>query len=344
MTGAAVLGPWPGTDVLEAQSAAVGDLTEVPEGVEGLPALVDLPDRGPHAWPLARTCALLSDLPVELGVHGWMLADRPGQDVHRAQGLLREDLDALAVAAHGYSGRLVLAVRGPWTLAATLYLARGDRVLSDPGAVRELRASLIDGLQGLIGRMRTGVPGARPVVVLDEPLLAEVLGGGVPTFSGHGYLWSVEGQVASTGLGEVAAAVRSAGASVVVVRVGSRRLGSSLPAVFASGPDAVGLALESIHSAEWERVAEFVEGGGRLWAGLGRPSDRPGEVERLVSEVRGPWTAVGLPAAGLGDVVVHVDGGSGAGTEVGFADLAAVRAAIRAGARVAAGLAEVAAG
>ena len=117
-------GPWPGNDVLEAQNVVMGDLAETPEGITGIPFAVRLPARGPAADATGSTAALLLDLPVELGVHGWKLADRPGRDLARAQSLRREDLDALAVAAHGYVGPLLVPVTGPLTLAASLYLAR----------------------------------------------------------------------------------------------------------------------------------------------------------------------------------------------------------------------------
>src|SRR5690606_16032659 len=101
MTAVGALGPWPGgegTDVLEAQLTVLGGLAELPTGVHGVPFLVRLPGRGPGADATGRTAALLPGLPVELGPHGWKLADHPGADLRRAQGYLREDVEALAIA------------------------------------------------------------------------------------------------------------------------------------------------------------------------------------------------------------------------------------------------------
>ena len=154
MTGVTVLGPWPGHKVLKAQDIAFTELADAGDGVVGMPPLVHMPKRGEYATTLARTSVLLEQLPVELGPHGWKLADRPGTDLERAAALLREDLDALAVLGHGWGGPLVVTARGPWTLAASLYLARGDRVLSDHGAVRDVVDSLADGLGLLVRRVR----------------------------------------------------------------------------------------------------------------------------------------------------------------------------------------------
>ena len=186
VTGVTVLGPWPGHKVLKAQDVAFTELADVPSGVTGMPPMVHMPKRGPYAESTARTAALLEGMPVELGTHGWKLADRPGPDLERSAALLREDLDALAVLGHAWAGPLVVTARGPWSLAATLWLARGDRVLSDHGAVRELVESLAEGLALLVARVRQAAPYAEIVLVLREPHLPDVLGGAVSTFSGHG--------------------------------------------------------------------------------------------------------------------------------------------------------------
>ncbi len=345
MTGVTLLGPWPGTRLHEAQVTLVGELTDLPEGVVGLPPAAHLPARGPWAESLARSASLLTELPVELGPHGWRLTDRPGMDLERCRANLREELDELAIAAYGYTGPLVLSVRGPWTLAATLWLARGDRVLSDPGAVRDLVASLTDGLVGLVGRVRSAVPGAEPVVVLREPHLPDVLAGTVPTFSGHGRLRSVTVEHATGGLAEVTAALGAAGARVVAhggVRFATRSFG----VLTGSGADAVGVAAGPLGSAQWEQVAAAVEQGTGLWFGL--PQEKHGrrtDTRETARRVSGPWTAVGLPADGLADVVVHVEtSGTVSGADAQNRREADVRSALGVARQVAARLADTAAG
>ncbi|WP_024287775.1 hypothetical protein [Cellulomonas sp. KRMCY2] len=342
MTGAGVLGPLPGTNVLEAQRTMFGDLSDLPEGVLGMPSLVQLPQRGPGGDSVARTAALLTEMPVELGTHGWKLADRPGRDLERSRAMLREDVDTLAITGHDWTGPLVVAIRGPWTLAAILYLARGDRVLSDQGAVRELVSSLADGLGVYLAAVRASVPGAEITVVLREPMLPDVLGGAVASFAGNGRLRTVRGEDAAVALGEVVAAARAGGAHSVVAHGGARFASRSLRTLAASGADAVGVDAVAVRGPQWDQVAELVEGGQRIWFGL--PQDRqgkPADVVALADLVSRPWTAVGLPAKGLDDVVVHVETSrSVAGGDLVLRKLQAVRTAMAATVRVAAELAE----
>lgn len=345
MTGVSLLGPWPGPKVLEAQQAVLDRLADVPVGVTALPSLVQMPERGPWADSTGRAGAVLTQMPVEVGPHGWKLCDRPGGDLERARATLREDLDALAVAAHGWTGPLVVALRGPWSLAATYYLARGDRVLADAGAARELSHSLADGLADLLRRVGSAVPGAQTVLVLREPQLPDVLAGTVATFSGQGRLRAVDTDVARAGLARVVQAARGAGAGSVVVHTGSRFARRSVQVAASSGADGLGIALAPLRGPQWETVAGIVEQGTRLWFGLPRPQHgRTNEPARTAASLRDPWRAVGLPAAALADVVVHVDTSSGvAGGDLVLTKPRAVRAALDDGVRVALELAEAAA-
>ena len=56
---------------------------------------------------------MLVDLPVDLQPSGWRLTDRPGHDQNRTGAFLREDLDELAEAFDGWTGRLKLPGRRP---------------------------------------------------------------------------------------------------------------------------------------------------------------------------------------------------------------------------------------
>ncbi len=305
MTGVSALGGWPGADLLEAVGVVLGDLTGLPEGVEPLPFVPSLPERGPQAGRLGRTLALLSEVWSELGPHGWKLADRPGRDRGAATALLAADLDTLAVAAHGYDGPLVVPVLGPLTLAARVWLARGDRVLADAGAVLDVTQALAAGLAEHVAALRRAVPGARPVVLLLEPLLVTAVAGAVPTFSGAGRLRPVPGPVAGDRLAGVVGGARSGGADRVVVHVGAAA--SALVVAAAGGPDGLGLEVGGLDEHGWETVATAVESGRALWAQVPPQAtsraagpDAAGQADA----VRRPWLRVGLPSAGLAGVVL----------------------------------------
>ena len=110
---------------------------------------------------IGRTAGLLVELPVDLQPIGWRLVDRPGRDASRTGALLREDLDELAEAFDGHVGPLKLQVVGPWTLAANVWLSRGERVIVDEGACRDLVESLAEGVRLHVAAVRSLVPGAR---------------------------------------------------------------------------------------------------------------------------------------------------------------------------------------
>ncbi|MEV0594021.1 methionine synthase [Nonomuraea cavernae] len=181
------VGSHPGQDHLEAARLVFGELP-------GLPYLPELPGRGVGADLVGRTAALLVDLYAEVQPSGWRLADRPGRDHQRAADHLRRDLDGLEETGHAYTGPLKLQVCGPWTLAAGVELRHGDKMLSDQGAVRDLIASLEQGVREHVEEVRRRLPGVTEIVLqLDEPGLPGVLAGTVPTASGFGRLAAVEG-------------------------------------------------------------------------------------------------------------------------------------------------------
>ena len=86
-----------------------------------------------------------------------IIVARPGAVTRRAISLLGEDVDALEeaweIAGPGADGRVVkVQAPGPITLAAQLELGNGHRAITDAGALRELTASLAEGVaEGVAG-------------------------------------------------------------------------------------------------------------------------------------------------------------------------------------------------
>ena len=64
--------------------------------------------------------------------------------------------------AQGYTGAFKIQVAGPWTLAATVEKPRGDKVLSDHGARRELGQALAEGVRGHVARRAPPAARRRP--------------------------------------------------------------------------------------------------------------------------------------------------------------------------------------
>lgn len=181
MVGFTGVGSLPGTDF----PAAVRLVMDALGADGGIPHLPELPARGPWASLIGRGTAALTELPVELVAGEWRLSDHPGIDQRRAQATLRDDLDRFEEVAHDYTGTVKLQVVGPWTLASSLFLPLGGRVLGDRAARRDLAQSLADGVAGLVAQLGRRLPSATVVLQVDEPSLPAVLTGGVPTEGGY---------------------------------------------------------------------------------------------------------------------------------------------------------------
>jgi methionine synthase II (cobalamin-independent) len=286
----------PGTDMTEALAVVLGELPD-------LPHLPELPARGPGADMVGRGAGLLVELPVDLQPSGWRFVDRPGLDARRTRDLLERDLDALTEAADGYTGPLKLQAPGPWTLAATVELARGDKALSDRGAVRDLTSSLAEGLAVHAAEVGARVPGAEVVLQVDEPSLPAVLAGRVRTASGFGTLAAVEAATAEAALREV---VDRLGVPVVV-----HCCAQDVPVTLLAGAGvtAVGLdmALLDLDDPDvLDPLGTALEGGLRLVTGVVPATDATlSDPAGTVRRVRTLWRRLGLdPAALAGQVAV----------------------------------------
>jgi len=305
------IGSLPGTDPLEAARSVLGMLAAAP----GLPYLPELPARGPGADLTGRGAAFLVDLPVDLQPSGWRLVDRPGRDLRRAQSFLSHDADAIAEAADGYQGRIKLQVAGPWTLGATIWLPRGDRVVTDPGATRDLVASLAEGVARHVADVRRLLPGADVVVQLDEPALPAVLAGRLPTMSGFGRLRAVGPSIAQDALTMIVGRAHQAGAAATVLHCCDAEVPIAL--LRETGVTAVALDTTLLDDRGWESVAFAVEGGTQLWAGLVPGSGEPAAVPDLVEQLRAPWRRVGLELELLAGVTVTPSCGMAGATPQG---------------------------
>ena len=143
-------------------------------------------------------------------------------------------------------------------------------------------------------RVAAAVPGARLVVQLDEPDIAAVLAGTIPTSSGYRTLRAVAG-AGSHG-------VVAAWSSTPCGRPGPPKSSIAVPEIeapfdriLAAGADGIAVPLKALTSRQWEQLAGAVEADKRLWAGaLDVGKGTLPKVPDVVESVWRPWRQLGL--------------------------------------------------
>jgi methionine synthase II (cobalamin-independent) len=290
------IGSWPGLAPREAAEIVVGELHQ-------LPHLVELPARGVGADMIGRTGALLVDIAIDTVPRGYRVTSRPGAVVRRATSLLDEDIDALEEAwekSGGARGQRKVKVQtaGPITLAAQLELSNGHRAITDEGAVRDLAASLAEGVAvhraELMRRLGTTV-----VVQFDEPELPAALAGRLAGVSRFSPVPAVEESVAISLIDECVAKVGG------VAMVHSCAAGLPWKALQRSSISALSVDLRGMSEAELDGVGEFLDSGRDVLFGLlpvTMPQQRP-SVEEVVGAAARVTDRLGFPRSVLADRV-----------------------------------------
>ena len=315
------LGPWPGTDPVEAAKVSLGLFT-----APHLPSLVDLPARGIGSDAVGRTAGMLVELPVDIQPYGWRFVDRPGNDHRRAVSALSTDINVLADVAGASDlqpAALKLHVTGPLTLAAAIHLHYGERALRDYGARRDVAQSLAAGLVAHVEKVKAAVPGAELTLQIDEPEAARALAGTIPTVSGYRTLRSVPASELRQTWTDFVSAARRAGFAQVAINLATGSMvqqGSvvepietqhetstaeaaswrkALELALESGIDAIAVPLNNLDTGHWEQLAGAVESGVGVWAGTVpvRTGQLPPSYSALVERIMRPWQGLGLPAA-----------------------------------------------
>ncbi|SON62629.1 hypothetical protein MSIMFI_04156 [Mycobacterium simulans] len=291
------IGSWPGIAARPAAEVVVGELAVA------LAHLVELPGRGVGADMLGRAGALLIDVAIDTVPRGYRIVARPGAVTRKAVSMLDEDMDALEeaweTAGLRGGGRVVkVQAPGPVTLAAGLEMANGHRAITDPGAVRDLAASLAEGVAAhraaLARRLDTPV-----VVQFDEPSLPVALGGrlsGVTALSPVAPLdESVAGALLDT-------CVEAVGADVMV-----HSCAAELPwnLLQRSGISAISVDAGTLRAADLDDIAAFVESGRSIVLGVvaGTAPERRPSVEEVAAAVVAVTDRLGFGRSVLRDRV-----------------------------------------
>lgn len=300
MSIATGVGSMPGDDQPAFDEAVRLVLDELPD----LPHLPEVPGRGAAANTTGRGLAVVAGLGADLQPAGWRLTDASGVDHRRARSLLAQDLDTLEELTDGYVGPFKIQVAGPWTLAATVEKPRGDKVLSDHGARRDLAQALAEGLTDHVRDVRRRLPGVgRLVVQVDEPALAAVLDAKIPTASGFGRHRAVHPPEASEALGWVLAAIAAEDAEPWVHTCAA---GTPLPLLRGAGARGLSVDLGMMTAADHDALAEALEAGETVALGVVPsvdPSAAPSDSEVTERVLR--WLEMlGLDPTELGERVV----------------------------------------
>ncbi len=270
------------------------------------------PAPGPRAGadPLGRTASLLVDLPVDRQPAGWRFVDAPGRDAARADAFLRADLDELAEAADGWTGPLAVSVVGPWSLLASVELNRGERSVSDPGARRDVVASLAEGCRGTSRTCSASSPGRRSSCTWRSRRWPPSWPDGCPPSPGTGRCGPSTARRSATACGTSWPPCARRTPSPCSGSTPRRRRGRSCARWGRRG----GARRPRPRPGRLGVRRACVEDGLRLWAGalpvpartgLPVPSDAA-----VVDAVRQPWRRIGLPATALADVVLMPATGS----------------------------------
>ena len=294
MAQATGVGSMPGTDFAESLKIVLDKLPD-------LPHLPELPDRGVESAMIGRTLGLIAHLGFDLQPAGWRLTAAGGVDQRRARSRLDQDLDLLEELTQGHLGQLKIQVTGPWTLAATVERPRGDKILGDPGARRELSQALAEAVSEHLVDVRRRVPGAELVVQVDEPALPAVLAGSIASASGLHRHRTIGQAEASQSLGWVYQAITDTSATAL-----THCCAGDFPiAMIRAAGSLVSLDPRVLTAQRFEELAECLDAKQKVFLGIAPTSiTRPWQVRELLESLTRLLEMLGFATGEVSDYLV----------------------------------------
>ncbi|NMD54719.1 MULTISPECIES: hypothetical protein [Tsukamurella] len=295
--GVTGIGSVPGTDPREAAATVVGELE--------VPFLPELPSRGVGADMIGRGAGLLVDIGLDVSTTGYRIGVPDGRVARLTADYLERDLDAFEeayeVARRRGAGLVKTQVAGPLTLAAGLELPTGHRVARDRGAMRDVAASLAEGLRRHVADLRRRL-GADVVLQLDEPSLWSVVHGTVPALTKLDPIRAVPAPEAAELLASVVEALHDAGVPVLLHLCGP----VDWDVVRRVPVDGALLDATRLTAADYEGFGELAES--RTVVGLGLAPVAPAPRRRSAGDLAAPalrlYDEVGLPRRSLARATV----------------------------------------
>lgn len=222
--------------------------------------LPSLPRRSPAEAPVAQ--ALAGTPGITMGQYGAVSidVDRLDPDAEVRTELWRDEFTGLRAclelaAARGHAGPVKWQFAGPISVGVTLHRAGVPSAIAFALATRIVRSHLV----ALAGHVRSALPSAAQLVVLDEPLLDDVLARDFPI-------------APDEAVDLLSSAMAAVGGSATV---GLHTCGAvDVRTLIAAGPDVLSVPVRPSVAAASGYVDRFLDGGGWIvWGVL--PTDGP---------------------------------------------------------------------
>lgn len=296
----------PGADVPEALRMVLGEL-----GQTHRPAVPVFSQQGVKSTLLARSLALLPELPTELTSYGWRLCDRPGQDLRRAQArssAVINDLADVVGENRLHVHTLVFDVLGPVSVASKVFLPGGERAVSDVGALRDIAAALGDAYSRCARLLTEAAPGARLSLRLIEDELPHAEAGDIPTVSGYRKIAPLNSKDVAEALGLQKSSAESAGWTDITVSLPLpvATLSNKVEALAETGVRSFECLADSLTRTapdlrSWERLAGLLDQGLEISLKIDTHSASAPDLARRLWH---GFSSTGLPASVVAQLIL----------------------------------------